>query len=103
MIVGLVLIGKAADVTYQNSLKDCQAFAAKFDNTCDTSKSPVSLSSMPSKDVTCDDDKLYGKCAFTEIPAETVTNVHPIQCRHSRKLCVTCSTNSATQKTEIRV
>ena len=102
MVVCLVLIGQAADVNFQATLEECQEFAKKFANTCDAANSPTSISSTTSASQTCDSDTLYGKCGFTTIAAETVTNVHPIQCQHNRKLCVTCSENAA-KKVEIRV
>ena len=95
MAVCLVVISQAADVNYQDTLAECNKFAATFANTCDITKTPTSLGSTTSTSQTCDSDTAYGKCAFTEIAAETVTNVHPIQCQHNRKLCVTCKENSA--------
>ena len=74
----LVLIGQAIDMTYQDTLEDCKEFAKQFDNTCDTSKTPSSLSEMDSVNVNCDDDKLFGKCGFKTIAA--YPGVHPIRC-----------------------
>ena len=79
-----------------NSLADCQKFASKFDNTCTSTSAQLAFDAVPTATVTCAGNQICG--TGSEFTADARGG-----CAWTRKLCVTCYTNSASSKTKIRV
>ncbi len=93
-IIVLACIFFAATVelrTYTNTLADCNAFAALFDNTCNISATPTTVALTTKQTVSCSN---VGKCTTSGTLSGTT-------CSWSRQLCVTCS--SVSDVTYIRV
>ena len=79
-VSALLKIAQPASVSYTNSLADCQAFAATFDNTCDPTAPAVDFASVPTEDFTCNSN--VNLCNGAAAGSS---------CTWKRKLCVTCS------------
>jgi hypothetical protein len=75
-----------------NSLADCQAFAAKFSNSCNVTEGPLaSIDSHPGTIITC---PVTGSCAGT---------ISGSNCLMPHKLCVTCSVVSGVTRMRVQV
>ena len=78
-----------------NSLSDCLATAALFDNTCSSTSTPVDIASHAGSEMSC-----IGTMSCPEGSVQaTYTSGNP--CTWTRKLCVTCADVSGV--TEMRI
>ena len=78
-----------ASVGIGRTVEDCQAIAAMYDNTCDSLEIPVDMETHAGAQMSCTGQMMCpdgdGSVLYTE--------ENP--CIYTRKLCVTCSTNSS--------
>ena len=85
-LLGVSKAGSSSDDTFDNTLAGCESFASKFENTCASTSSTTSLSSVASSSVTCSN---VGQCPSSGSGSSS-------SCTFSRKLCVTCSESGGT-------
>ena len=85
---GAIIALAAQAYAAQNTLADCKATAALFDNTCGSTSTPIDFDSHNGKTMTC---KGTMSCPGTEREDAQTTYTSSNPCQYQRKLCVTCS------------
>ena len=82
-IGSISLISAQGEDYFGTSLEECERFAAKFYNTCDTTQGRVSnVAAMAGEETTC--SRTGSHCVDSGYRLETE------DCTWTRKLCVTC-------------